>query len=55
MIRPNRAWRAAAVLATASLALTACGSNSSDNASSSDEQLRRPSSSSSAKPRATAR
>ena len=33
MIRPTRAWRTAAVLATASLALTACGSNSSDNAS----------------------
>ena len=39
MIRPTRAWRAAAVLATASLALTACGSNSSDNKSSSDKQL----------------
>jgi ABC-type branched-subunit amino acid transport system substrate-binding protein len=34
MIRPNRAWRTAAVLATASLALTACGGSSSDNASS---------------------
>ena len=33
MIRPNRAWRTAMVLATASLALTACGgSNNSDNA-----------------------
>ncbi len=28
MIRPTRAWRAAAVLATASLVLTACGSDS---------------------------
>ena len=46
MIRPTRAWRAAAVLATASLALTACGSNSSDNSSSSDKS----SSSSSSKP-----
>jgi ABC-type branched-subunit amino acid transport system substrate-binding protein len=35
MIRPTRAWRTAAVLATASLALTACGSDSSDSASSS--------------------
>jgi branched-chain amino acid transport system substrate-binding protein len=34
MIRPNRAWRTAAVLATASLALTACGGSSSDKASS---------------------
>lgn len=33
MIRPTRAWRTAAVLATASLALTACGSDSgSDSA-----------------------
>ena len=41
MIRPNRAWRAAAVLAAASLALTACGSNSSDNATPSDKTARR--------------
>ena len=34
MIRPTRAWRTAAVFATASLALTACGSDSgSDSAS----------------------
>ena len=32
MIRPNRAWRTAIVLASASLALTACGQSSSDNA-----------------------
>ncbi|RYU11899.1 ABC transporter substrate-binding protein [Nocardioides iriomotensis] len=33
MIRPNRAWRAAAVLATAALVLTACGSDTeSDSA-----------------------
>src|SRR6478609_3148892 len=31
MIRPNRAWRTAVVLATASLALTACGGSSNDN------------------------
>jgi ABC-type branched-subunit amino acid transport system substrate-binding protein len=31
MIRPNRALRAAVVLATASLALTACGSNNDSN------------------------
>jgi ABC-type branched-subunit amino acid transport system substrate-binding protein len=35
MIRPNRAWRTAVVLAAASLALTACG-NSSDDGSSAD-------------------
>jgi ABC-type branched-subunit amino acid transport system substrate-binding protein len=35
LTRPTRAWRTAAVLATAALALTACGgSNSSDDASS---------------------
>ena len=34
MIRPTRAWRAAAVLATASFALTACGGSSSNSASS---------------------
>ncbi len=48
MIRPTRAWRAAAVLATASLALTACGSNSSDS-SSSDKSSSSSSSSSGAK------
>ena len=31
MIRPNLAWRMAVVLATASLALTACGNSDSDN------------------------
>jgi ABC-type branched-subunit amino acid transport system substrate-binding protein len=37
LTRPTRAWRTAAVLATASLALTACGgSNSSDDKASSD-------------------
>jgi ABC-type branched-subunit amino acid transport system substrate-binding protein len=37
LIRPTPAWRTAAVLATASLALTACGgSSSNDDASSSD-------------------
>src|SRR4051794_13503891 len=35
MIRPTRAWRTAMVLATASLALTACGGNN-DNKSASD-------------------
>jgi branched-chain amino acid transport system substrate-binding protein len=49
MIRPTRAWRAAAVLATASLALTACGSNSSDKSSSSNSSSSAPSSSSAAK------
>src|SRR4051794_15100135 len=34
MIRPSRALRAAVVLASASLALTACGGSSNDNASS---------------------
>jgi len=34
MIRPNRAWRTLAVLATASLALTACGSNNDKKADS---------------------
>ena len=37
MTRPTRAWRTAAVLGTAALALSACGSNSgSDNKSASD-------------------
>ena len=36
MIRPTRAWRTAAVLAAASLALTACGGSSSDDNASSD-------------------
>ena len=31
MIRPTRAWRTAAVLATAALVLTACGGNDSDS------------------------
>ena len=36
MIRPTRAWRTAAVFATAALVLTACGSgNDSDSADSS--------------------
>ena len=34
MTRPTRAWRSAVVLAAASLALTACGSDSTDTASS---------------------
>ncbi len=34
MIRPNRAWRTAVVLAAASLALTACGGNDSDSGNS---------------------
>ena len=34
MIRPTRAWRTAAVLATASLALTACGGSNDDNSAS---------------------
>ncbi|NUR08008.1 MAG: ABC transporter substrate-binding protein [Nocardioidaceae bacterium] len=33
MIRPSRAWRTAMVLATASLALTACGNNNDNSAS----------------------
>ncbi len=49
MTRPNRAWRTAMVLTTASLALTACGgSNSSNNASSDNSSSAAPSSSSSA-------
>jgi ABC-type branched-subunit amino acid transport system substrate-binding protein len=36
LTRPTRAWRTATVLATASLALTACGGNSSDNKASSN-------------------
>jgi len=34
MIRPNRAWRTAVVLATASLALTACGGNNNSGSAS---------------------
>jgi len=34
LIRPTRAWRTAAVLATASLALTACGGSNDDNSAS---------------------
>ncbi len=50
MIRPNRAWRTLAVLATASLALTACGgSDSSDSASSDNSSSSAPSSSAAAK------
>ena len=46
MTRPNRAWRTAMVLTTASLALTACGgSNSSNNASSDNSSSAAPSSS----------
>ncbi|MEP7092248.1 MAG: ABC transporter substrate-binding protein [Nocardioidaceae bacterium] len=46
MIRPTRAWRTAVVLATASLALTACGgSSSNDKASSSSSSSSAPSSS----------
>jgi len=48
LTRPTRAWRTAVVFATASLALTACGGNSSDSNSSSD------SSSSSSSPSAAA-
>lgn len=49
MIRPTRAWRAAAVLATASLALTACGGSSDSNSSSSSSKSSSPSASSAAK------
>ncbi|MGA8209360.1 MAG: ABC transporter substrate-binding protein [Nocardioidaceae bacterium] len=49
MIRPTRAWRAAAVLATASLALTACGSDDSSNSASSSDSSSAPSSSAPAK------
>ena len=49
MIRPNRALRTAVVLATASLALTACGSNS-DNNSAGSSSSSSPSESSSAAP-----
>jgi ABC-type branched-subunit amino acid transport system substrate-binding protein len=37
MTRPSRAWRTAVVLATASLALTACGGGSSDKSSTSSK------------------
>ena len=47
MIRPTRAWRTAVVLATASLALTACG-GSSDNNSAGGSSSASPSESSSA-------
>jgi ABC-type branched-subunit amino acid transport system substrate-binding protein len=48
MIRPTHAWRAAAVLATASLVLTACGGNNNDG-SASDDTSSSPSESSAAK------
>jgi branched-chain amino acid transport system substrate-binding protein len=48
MIRPNRAWRTAVVLATASLALTACGGSSDDNGSADSSSSASPSESSSA-------
>jgi branched-chain amino acid transport system substrate-binding protein len=43
MTRPTRAWRSAAVLATAALALTACGNSSSDNASNGSKSSSSPS------------
>jgi len=49
MTRPTRAWRTAMVLATASLALTACGSNDNGNSAGSDSSASaKPSASSSA-------
>ncbi len=45
MIRPSRALGAVAVLATASLALTACGGSSNDNASGGSSAKSSPSSS----------
>ena len=36
MIRPTRAWRTAVVLATASLALTACGGNNNSGSAGND-------------------
>jgi len=49
MIRPTHAWRTAVVLATASLALTACGGGSTDkNASGGNSSSSAPASSSSA-------
>ncbi|MEO5710663.1 MAG: ABC transporter substrate-binding protein [Nocardioidaceae bacterium] len=48
MIRPTRAWRTAVVLATASLALTACGGSSDSNNSADTSSSASPSESSSA-------
>jgi ABC-type branched-subunit amino acid transport system substrate-binding protein len=48
MTRPTRAWRTAMVLATASLALTACGNGDSSNTAGSDSSSAAPSESSSA-------
>ncbi len=50
MIRPNRALRTAVVLATASLALTACGSNSDSNSAGSSSSSSPSESASSAAP-----
>jgi branched-chain amino acid transport system substrate-binding protein len=50
MIRPNRALRTAVVLATASLALTACGGSNSDSNSAGSSSSSSPSGSSSAAP-----
>jgi ABC-type branched-subunit amino acid transport system substrate-binding protein len=49
LTRPTRAWRTALVLASASLALTACGGSSSDKSSSSSSSSSAPSSSSASK------
>ena len=48
MIRPTRAWRTAAVLATATLALTACGGNNDNSASKGSSSSPKASSSASA-------
>jgi branched-chain amino acid transport system substrate-binding protein len=48
MIRPNRAWRTAVVLATASLALTACGGSNDNNGSADSSSSSSPSKSASA-------
>ena len=45
MTRPTRAWRTAAVLATAALALSACGSNGNDQTAGSKKSSSAPSSS----------
>ncbi len=45
MTRPTRAWRSAMMLATASLALTACGGTSSDTSSTGSDNSAAPSSS----------
>src|SRR3954447_17295102 len=49
MIRPTRAWRTAMVLATASLALTACGGNNDDKSASNGSSSSAKASSSAAK------